>query len=105
MVDISEFINSGILDGNESKSDVISLINEISMKKADNPDGYGFVLTSNDNSQVEYADFAWKNRNILLFTIENKNSYDNLVNSQNKYDCYLLTNSFDYVEFVKKMLR
>ena len=75
------------------------------MKRAETPDGYGYVLNPNGGGQNEYADFAWKDRNILLFTIENKKSYDNLVNSQNKFDCYLLTDSFDYVEFVKELLR
>ena len=105
MVNINEFINSGTLDGSESNSSLVSLISEISIKRAETPDGYGYVLKPNDGSQFEYADFAWKDRNILLFTIENKKSYDNLVNSQNKFDCYLLTDSFDYVEFVKELLR
>lgn len=105
MVDINEFINSGTLDGSESNNTLVSLLNEISMKRAEIPDGYGYVLNPNDGSKVEYADFAWKDRNIILFTIENKKSYDNLANFQNKFDCYLLTDSFDYVEFVKKLLR
>ena len=53
--------------------------------------------------ETEYADFAWMDKSILLFTIEKKNSYDNLVNSQNKYKCYLLTDSFDYVSFVTEV--
>lgn len=105
MIDINTFIKSGVFDANESFTVMLSLLNEISMKKADNPDGYGYVLNPNDGSQYEYADFLWKDKNILLFTIENKNSYDKLVNFQNKYECYLLSDSFDYVEFVKELLR
>ena len=105
MIDIADFIKSGVIDGSASKDNMLSLIEELSMRRAEKPDGYGYVLNAIDGSRIEYADFAWKDRNILLFTIENKSSYEYLVNSQNRYDCYLLTDSFDYVEFVKVLLR
>lgn len=105
MIDIDDFIESGVVDNSDSKNAILSLLNEISTQHVDYPNGYGYVLNTSYGTEHEYADFAWKDKNILLFTIENKNSFDNLVNTQNKYDCYLLTDSFDYIELVKRLLR
>ncbi len=67
------------------------------------PSGFGYTLSTIDGTGVEYADFAWIDKNILLFSIDKQASFEKLVNSQNKYKCYLLTDSFDYVSFVTEV--
>lgn len=93
----------GLIDDEESKTVLESLFNEINRQKAVLPNGFGYTLTADRDGIVEYADFAWIDKNILLFTINNIKSYENMVNSQNKFKCYLLTSSFDYVKFVSEV--
>ena len=99
---IETFIKSGYLDDSLSKNSFINLYNELNKQKTMGPDGFAYILKS-DKNDIEYADFVWESKNILLFTIENISSYENLKVSQNKYECYLLTDSFDYINFVKKL--
>ena len=93
----------GLISDEDSQAMLRTLFAEIDRQKASMPDGFGYTLTTGKAEETEYADFAWMDKSILLFTIEKKNSYDNLVNSQNKYKCYLLTDSFDYVSFVTEV--
>ena len=67
------------------------------------PSGFGYTLSAINGEGIEHADFAWIDKSILLFTIDKQTSYEKLVNSQNKYKCYLLTESFDYVAFTKEV--
>ena len=96
-------LESELISEEGSKAALSNLYDEISRQKASYPDGFGFTLTSDEGNKIEYADFAWVDKNILLFTISNMESYEELVNSQNKYKCYLLTDSFDYVSFVTEV--
>ena len=80
-----------------------TLFKELQRQKAAIPSGFGYTLTSDRESRKECADFAWMDKNILLFTINHMDSYYNLVHSQNQFKCYLLTESFDYVSFVAEV--
>ena len=100
---LDDFCQLGYIDDSQSKTVIYSLFKELNDEKCQIPDGYGYVLKDKKNGEMIHADFAWVDRKILLFSIENIESYEKIVNSQNKYDCYLLTESFDYVTFVKKL--
>ena len=102
-VGINTFLELGYIDDSQSKNSIISLFKEINDEKCQIPDGYGYVLKEKNNGDMIHADFAWVDRKILLFTIENIDSFNKIVNSQNTFECYLLTDSFDYVSFVKKI--
>ena len=93
----------GLIGDEASQTALASLFTELERQKASMPTGFGYTLKAADGSGVEYADFAWTDKNILLFTIDKQASYEKLVNSQNKYKCYLLTESFDYVAFVMEV--
>lgn len=93
----------GLITDEESRTALENLFIEIRRQKAQMPSGFGYTLTADDDSK-EYADFSWIDKNLLMFTIDKMGSYERLVNSQNKYKCYLLTNSFDYVAFVKEVI-
>ena len=106
LISIDEFFTMGFFDDSYSFDVTKNLFKEIKLQKAPLPDGFGYSLRSEPSGdELEYADFAWIDKNILLFTIENKKSYSKLIESQNKFECFLLTDSFDYVEFVKKIMR
>jgi len=99
-IDIREFNKNGIMDGNASKDCFESLLHELDLENCSYPDGYGYkVIDVHDNS-INYCDFMWEKHKTMLFTIDNMKSYEKLVTTQNKYSCYLLTDSFDYVGFV-----
>lgn len=100
---IEDFIKSQYFD-DETNGVLNNLFNEIRSKKAIPPSGFGYVLTNDGDNSKEYADFYWKDSSILLFSLENKESFDKLVNTQCKYNCYLLSENFDYVKFVEKLL-
>ena len=93
----------GLISGEDSKEILDSLFKEINRQKASLPSGFGYTLSADKDNITEYADFAWPEKNILLFTLNNIKSYENMVNSQNKFKCYLLTSSFDYVKFVTEV--
>ena len=95
--------DGGFIPDDESQRALRSLFEEISRQKAEMPSGFGYTLKADREGSVEYADFAWADKNILLFTLDNLRSYENMVNSQNKFKCYLLTESFDYVAFVTEV--
>ncbi len=94
-------VENGLISNKDSVTAFLSLLDELSRQGAPMPDGFGYVLKS--DKSTEYADFAWEGRNILLFSISNQKSYNNMVNSQNKFKCYLLTESFDYMSFVEEV--
>ena len=100
---LKTIIDYGLVDDEETKEIMRSLFDEIDRQKASLPSGFGYTLTADKDGVIEYADFAWAEKNILLFTLNNIKSYENLVNSQSKYKCYLLTSSFDYVKFVSEV--
>lgn len=100
-----EFIvDNELISTDESVDAYRNLLEELKRTGATMPDGFGFTLTPNDDNKIEYADFAWKSKNILLFTIDRQDSYYNLLNSQNRYKCYLLANSLDYVSLVQEVM-
>lgn len=99
---INDFISYGYIDESLSKSAIDSLFEEIKHQRCSYPDGFGYTLRAT-NGEVVNADFAWEDKDILAFTIENKDSYEKMINTQTKFKCYLLTDSFDYVEFVKEL--
>lgn len=96
-------LESGLIGDDVSRTAYSSLLTEIDRQKASAPDGYGYVLSADGGKVTEYADFAWASSKVLLFTIDNIGSYERLVNSQSQFKCYLLTDSFDYVAFVKEV--
>ncbi len=96
-------LESGLIGDEASITAYSSLLTEIDRQKGPGPDGYGYVLSADGGKVIEYADFAWTDSKVLLFTIDNMSSYERLVNSQSKFKCYLLTESFDYVAFVKEV--
>ena len=100
---INDFINGGYIEDEESKEQFINLLKEIESQNASLPDGFGFKLINDKDSSVEYCDFVWNKQKVLLFTIDKQKSYKELKDSQNKYSCELLTESFDYINFVKKL--
>ncbi|WP_295092954.1 DEAD/DEAH box helicase [Ruminococcus sp.] len=95
--------NSGLIDDESSLTLLGVLFKELERCNAPMPTGFAFTLSSADNDEIENADFAWVNKNILLFTIANIESYNKMVNSQNDFKCYLLTESFDYVAFTAEV--
>lgn len=97
-------IENGLIGPDESIDAFKNLIDELSRIGAPMPDGFGFSLTPDDDSKKEFADFAWKSKNILLFTIARQESYYNLLNTQNRYKCYLLSNALDYVSVAKEVI-
>lgn len=98
-VDIASFADSGCIEGSE---DLFKrLLREIRSNSKSGPNGYGYTLMGKSSKQSYYADFAWINEKILLFTIANQSSFEYLDSHQNKYRCFLLTESFDFVNFVK----
>lgn len=101
---IDGLIESGYLEPDESVVAYKHLLEELYKVGAPMPDGFGFTLTSDDGEITEHADFAWKSKDILLFTIRTQDSYNRLMNTQNKYKCYLLSNSFDYVSVAKEVM-
>ena len=102
-INIRDFIKNGIMDGNISKEYFESLLNELDLQNCSYPDGYGYKIVDVKDNSIQYCDFLWKRHKVMLFTIDNLKSYEKLLNTQNKYECYLLTDSFDYVEFVRKL--
>ncbi len=96
-------LSYGLIDDEVSKTALTSLFAELSRQKAPMPSGFGYTLKAVRGDDVEYADFAWADKGILLFTIDKLTSYEKLVNSQNRFKCFLLTDSFDYVAFAKEV--
>ena len=96
------FLEYGFI-GDDSITVLNCLFDELERQMAPMPDGFGYKLSPDDGTAVEYADFAWVDKNILLFSINNSKSFENMVNSQNKFKCYLLSDSFDYVTFVTEV--
>ena len=96
-------LDYGLISDDDSRAALMSLFAELDRQKASMPSGFGYTLTAINGPGIEYADFAWSEKNILLFTIENIASYQRLVNTQNRFKCYLLTDSFDYVAFVTEV--
>ncbi len=102
-VDPSVVLENELISDEVSLAALSSLFTELNRQKATMPNGFGYTLSAINGNEIEYADFAWTDKSILLFTIDNKTSYEKLVNSQNKFKCYLLTDSFDYVAFVTEV--
>ncbi len=96
-------IENGLIGPDESIVAFKNLIDELSRIGAPMPDGFGYSLTPDDGSKKEFADFAWKSKNILLFSIARQESYYNLIDTQNRYKCYLLSNALDYVSVAKEV--
>lgn len=102
-------VNPKIVLENELIGDEVSrqaysnLLEELDRQKAPAPNGFGYTLMASQGNDMKYADFAWSDKNILLFTLDRRESYDALENGQNQYKCYLLTESFDYVSFVQEV--
>ena len=97
--DILEYISD-----DSSRSALNSLFAELDRQKSDLPSGFGYTLKAINGDAVEHADFAWTDKDVLLFSVDRQGSYEKLVNSQNKFKCYLLTDSFDYVSFVREVI-
>ena len=93
----------GLINDESSRAAWTSLLVELNRQKSLMPSGFGYTLSAINGEGIEHADFAWIDKSILLFTIDKQTSYEKLVNSQNKYKCYLLTESFDYVAFTKEV--
>ncbi len=102
-VDPDIVFDSGLIDDESSLNELKVLFDELERCKAPMPSGFAYTLSADDEKSIENADFAWEDKNILLFTIENRESYEKLVNSQNTFKCYLLTDSFDYVSFTAEV--
>ena len=100
-VDIVSFINSGYIANSEELFN--RLLREIKNNNKSKPDGYGYTFTGKESRQSYYVDFVWVREKILLFTIENQNSFEYLEANQNEYSCFLLTESFNFVDFVKSL--
>ena len=100
--DVDEVVNSALF-ASTSYDTFRHLRDELRLKNKELPDGYGYTLESEPEDKVFYADFAWTSENILLFTNENVESFENLVNTQSKFKCYLLSESFDYVKFTEML--
>ena len=99
--DLSDFLTNGYL----AEDDIPyfqELLNRMNAEVVYKPTGYGIVIKSGDGSTF-YADFLWKDKGILLFTPDNSDSYHKLNNHQSKYDCYMLDETFDVVDFVNKI--
>lgn len=101
-IDINNFASSGALDSTE---EVLfrQLLHEITTQGATKPNGYGYQLDGKNSGKTLYADFIWEKEKIILFAITNKESYEYLNANQNKYRCFLLTESLDCVNFVKQL--
>ena len=102
--DPERIANKDFIPTDESLIAYKNLLEELQRVGAQMPDGFGFDLIPSDGGDKEHADFAWKSKNILLFTIDRQDSYSRLLNTQNRYKCYLLSNSFDYVSVAKEVL-
>ncbi len=103
-VDPNSVLDYGLITDDVTKEALLRLYSELERQKAAMPSGFGYTLRADDGSGTEYADFAWVENNVLLFTIDRRSSYDNLVNSQKRFKCFLLTESFDYVGFVTEVI-
>lgn len=90
------------LETDEDKYLLQQLILQMSGQICSEPDGYGITL-ENPVGDVLDADFYWKDKNILLFTLEHLDSYHKLYNGQSKYECYLLDEHFNIVGFVNRI--
>jgi len=101
--DAEQFLNSGNFDNSQSCNAIKCLFREIKNQCAKHPSGFGYKLKPVDGSKIQFADFAYEDDHILLFSLEKKDSYDIISTTQNKYECYLLTDNFDYVNFVRKI--
>lgn len=99
--DLEEFSDSGYLSGDELRV-FKTILTYMNGEIVDKPDGYGITIKSGDDS-IYYADFIWKSKNILLFTMDNLESFEKLGDHQSKYNCYLLDDSLDVVNFVKNI--
>lgn len=66
------------------------------------PDYSNVCFESLESKNKFYADFYWKNQNILLFTEYNINSYT-YMKDNSVYDCYLLGNDFSLKDFIKRI--
>ena len=102
-ITLNDFINFGYIDDSDSRNCILSLFKEIELQKCSIPNGYGFILKSNSDSDIITADFAWVDKKILLFSIENIESYNKMISTQNEFECILLTDSLDFVELVNKI--
>lgn len=100
-VDIASFVDSGYLANSENIFN--RLLREITINGKNIPNGYGYTMTGKNSKQAYYVDFAWIKEKILLFTIDNQSAFEYLEANQNKYRCFLLTESFDFVNFVKNL--
>lgn len=97
-------LDYGLISNEDSQKAYERLLQEIERQRATLPSGFGYTLTAEKENKTEYADFSWDDSGILLFTIDKIESYNKLVNSQNRYKCYLLSDSFDYVAFVREVV-
>lgn len=99
--DLSEFLTNGYLNSDDIPyfQDLLIRMNaEVVFK----PTGYGIVIKAGDGNTY-YADFFWKEKGILLFTPDNADSYHKLNNHQSKFDCYMLDEAFNAIDFVNKI--
>lgn len=102
-VDPSMVLEYGLIGDEVSQAAFASLLTEIKRQKGVLPSGFGYTLSAVNGEGTEYADFAWADKNILLFSIDKMSSFEKLENSQNKFRCYLLTDSFDYIAFAAEV--
>ena len=86
----------------ESLATIKNLFDELDRQNAPLPDGFGFTLHPSNGSDDQYADFAWKDKDVLLFTIDRKESYE-VMNTKSTFKCYLLTESFDDEAFASEV--
>ena len=99
--DLNEFLTNGYLD-DEYKPMFKDLLSRMSSEVVYKPTGYGVVIKAGDGTTYS-ADFLWKEKGILLFTPDCAKDYHKLNNHQSKFDCYMLDETFDVVDFVKKI--
>ena len=101
-MDLMNIADDGYITNSSSVGAYKRLIDELRKQEISGPDGFMYTLKSEDG-RSEYADFAWPDKNVLLFSLDRQACYEALLSAKNRFKCYLLTDSFDYVSFVKEV--
>lgn len=99
--DLMDFANNGTLEGFD-KECFIDIVNHMNGEIVDKPSGYGITIKGGDGSTF-HADFFWKDKGILLFSLDNLDSYHSLGNHQSRFDCYIMDENFNVVQFVERL--
>lgn len=63
--------------------------------------GYGFeIICDTEPTKELWCDFAWLEKHVLLFSQDYEESYIEIRDNLKSYKCFLLSDSFDYKEFI-----